>query len=268
MRGDRLWTDQRALAELQVGSAAIRLDQETSVEILELNDRLVQLELSQGSLNLRVRRLYPGQDFEVATPTLAFVIDRPGSYRIDVDPRYGRTTIVVWEGAGVAYGDSGQFQVRAGDAVRFYGTDLRDYEMFGLPRMDHFDRYCLDRDRRLDRSMSLRYVGDDVIGYADLDDYGYWRSTPGYGNVWYPSQVGVELGALSRRSLDLAGAVGLDLGGRRALGLRAFALRALGLRFQSLGLDTGAAQLSPGLRAGAGGVHRRQRLEPVALARR
>ncbi|MBP8080950.1 MAG: hypothetical protein KAY12_02230, partial [Arenimonas sp.] len=189
VRGDRLWTDQASLAELQVGSAAIRLDQETSLEILELNDRLVQLDLSQGSLNLRVRRLYPGQEFEVATPSLAFVIDRPGSYRIDVDPRYGRTTVVVWKGAGVAYGDSGQFPVRAGDAVSFYGNDLRDYDLFGLPRMDQFDRYCLDRDRRLERSMSLRYMGDDVVGYSDLDDYGYWRSTPGYGNVWYPSQV-------------------------------------------------------------------------------
>ena len=192
IRGDRLWTNRGALAEFQVGSAAVRLDQETSLDILELNDRLVQLEVSQGSVNLHVRRLYQGQEFEIATPSLAFVIDRPGNYRIDVDPRYGRTTVVVWQGSGVAYGSNGRFPVRAGDAVRFYGDDLSDYDMFGLPRADIFDRYCFDRDRRLDRSLSLRYLGDDVVGYSDLDEYGTWRTTPAYGNVWYPNQVGAN----------------------------------------------------------------------------
>ena len=88
IRGDRLWTDQGARAELQVGSSAIRLNQNTSLEFLELNDRLVQLEVTEGSVNLRVRRLYPGQEIEVATPSLAFVIRRAGSYRIDVEPDY------------------------------------------------------------------------------------------------------------------------------------------------------------------------------------
>jgi len=190
VRGDRLWTDRGSRAEFQVGSAAVRLDGRTGVEILELNDRLVQLEVSQGSVYLRVRRLYPGQEFEVATPNLAFVIDRPGTYRIDVEPRYDSTTVVVWRGSGIAYGDNGRFSVRAGEAVSFYDNDMRDYEVYGLPRMDDFDRYSVNRDRRLDRSVSLRYLSDDLIGYSDLDAYGYWQPTPSYGNVWYPNQVG------------------------------------------------------------------------------
>lgn len=189
--GDRLWSDHDARAELQVGSAAIRLGPDTSFEILDLNDRLAQLQLTQGTLNLRVRRLYPGQSYEVATPTLAFTITRAGRYRIDVDPRDDQTTIVVWEGAGEAYGDNASFPLRTGDVVRFYDTDLRDYEMYGLPRADAFDRYCLERDQRLDRSASLRYVDDDVVGYADLDEYGSWRTVRNYGSVWFPSRVDV-----------------------------------------------------------------------------
>ena len=148
VRGDRLWTDRDSRAELQVGSALIRMDEETSVEFLELNDRLVQVEVSEGTINLRVRRLYPGQEFEIATPQLAFVVNRVGDYRIDVNPRYDRTTIVVSQGAGVAYGDRDRFPLRAGDAVRFYDNDLRDYEVFRLPRLDDFDRYCSTRDLR------------------------------------------------------------------------------------------------------------------------
>ncbi len=189
IRGDRLWTDRDARGELQVGSAAVRLGPDTSLEILELDDRIAQFRLTQGTLNLRVRRMDSGQVYEVATPTLAFTVNRAGRYRIDVDPRDDHTTIVVWEGAGTAYGENANFPVRAGDTVRFYDADLRDYEMFGLPREDAFDRYCYERDLRLDRSASLRYVDDDLVGYADLDEYGSWRPVRSYGDVWFPSRV-------------------------------------------------------------------------------
>ena len=190
--GDRLWTDRDARAEFQVGSAAIRLDSNTSVEILDLSDRIAQFQLSQGTLNLSVRRIHPGQTFEIATPTLAFTINRAGRYRIDVDPNSAVTTIVVWEGAGEAYGENASFPLRTGDTVRFYDADLRDYEMYGLPREDNFDRYSRDRDRRLDHSATLRYLDDDVVGYADLDDYGSWRPVRSYGNVWFPSRVNAD----------------------------------------------------------------------------
>ncbi len=39
IRGDRLWTDRDARAEFQVGSAAVRLGSDTSVEILDLSDQ-------------------------------------------------------------------------------------------------------------------------------------------------------------------------------------------------------------------------------------
>ncbi|MBE0627854.1 MAG: hypothetical protein IH606_23930 [Burkholderiales bacterium] len=192
IRGDRLWTDRDARAEIQVSSAAVRLGSDTSVEILDLSDHIAQIRMTQGTLNLSLRRMHPGQVFELATPTLAFSISHAGRYRIDVDPRSAATTIVVWEGAGEAYGGNSSFRLRAGDTVRFYNTDLRDYEMYGLPREDNFDRYCLDRDRRLDRSASLRYVDDDVVGYADLDEYGSWRQVRSYGNVWFPSRVDAD----------------------------------------------------------------------------
>ena len=188
--GDRLWTEQGARLELQLGSAAIRLDGETSFQILDLNDRIAQLEVSEGTIDVGVRRLYRGQSIEIATPTLAFVIQRAGRYRIDVDPYDNQTTIVVWQGAGIAYGDGANFPMRGGDSVRFYDTDLRDHQAYGLPRADDFDRYCVNRDRRLDRSESLNYLSDDVIGYSDLDEYGRWSRVGNYGNVWFPNDVG------------------------------------------------------------------------------
>jgi hypothetical protein len=192
IRGDRLSTDRDARAELQVGSAAIRLGPNTSFEILDLDDRMAQVQVSEGTISLSVRRLYADQIYEIDTPTLAFTVTHVGRYRIDVAPDGADTTIVVWEGSGEADGDRSKFPLRAGDAIRFRDAGLRDYEEFSEPPLDDFDRFCLDRDRRLNQSPSLHYVSDDTIGYSDLDDNGSWNSDQEYGAVWYPSHVAVD----------------------------------------------------------------------------
>ena len=185
--GDRLWVDAGARAELQVGSAAIRMSGSTSVALLNLEDRVAQVQLAQGTLNIRVRRLGPQEVFEIATPNLAYSIRSPGSYRIDVDPAGDTTAVVVRNGRAEVYGDGAAYVVNAPEAYRFYGTDLRDYEYFEAPRADAFDRWSSDRDRR--GAVSARYVSRDVIGYEDLDEHGSWRVTEGYGNVWVPNRV-------------------------------------------------------------------------------
>jgi hypothetical protein len=191
IQGDRLWSAQDSQAEFQVGSSAVRLGPGTSVEILDLNNNIAQLRLDQGSVNVRIRRLYKGQTLEVDTPMLAFSINRSGRYRIDVDPYDGQTTISVWKGAGTAYGEGANFRVKAGEAVAFYDIYLRDYEIYGLADEDDFDRYAVARDQRWEQSVSLQYVDDDLVGYAALDTYGSWGLSASYGNVWYPTSVSV-----------------------------------------------------------------------------
>ncbi len=190
--GDKLWTDRGARAELQIGSSAIRLDEQSSFNFLNLDDNTAQVELTQGTLNLRVRRLYSGQTYEVDTPSLAFVINRVGEYRIDIAPDGHGTTVTAFHGGGDAYGEAGaRFRIEEGQSVRFNDPQLRDYASNNIPSADNFDRFCFDRDGRWDNSRSRRYVSEDVIGYDDLDSYGNWNSEPDYGSVWYPSQVAV-----------------------------------------------------------------------------
>ncbi|OGA53416.1 MAG: hypothetical protein A3F74_05760 [Betaproteobacteria bacterium RIFCSPLOWO2_12_FULL_62_58] len=185
--GDRLWVDAGARAELQIGAAVIRMSGSTSVTLLNLEDRVAQVQLAQGTLNVRVRRLGPQEVFEVATPNLAYSIRRPGEYRIDVDPAGDTTAVVVRSGQAEVYGDGAAYVVNAQQAYRFAGTGLSDYEYIEAPRADEFDRWSSDRDRR--GAVSARYVSRDVIGYEDLDDYGSWRAAEGYGNVWVPTRV-------------------------------------------------------------------------------
>lgn len=188
--GDRVWSDSRARAEIQVGGATIRMSADTGVSILNLDDRTIQLQLTEGTLNVRVRRLEPGQVFEVDTPNLAFVLRRPGEYRIDVEPDADATTIVVRAGQGDVYGDNASYVIDSSQPYRFTGNDLREHRYVDTPPLDDFDRWGRDRDRAFDGSRSARFVSQDVVGYQDLDKYGNWRQDATYGNVWVPTRVG------------------------------------------------------------------------------
>ena len=76
--GDNLWADRNARGELHIGSSSIRIGSETGITFLNLDDRTVQIQLAQGTLNVRVRRLDGGDAFEIDTPNLAFTLQRPG----------------------------------------------------------------------------------------------------------------------------------------------------------------------------------------------
>jgi hypothetical protein len=187
--GDRVWADAGARAELQIGSLAVRLGSQTSVTILNLDDRVAQFQLAQGAINVHVRRLDPGQTIEIDTPLLAFSLRRPGDYRIDVDPTSAATTVAVRTGEGEVYGEGAAYVISARQWYRFADSSLRDYEYDALPPPDAFDNWARDRDRREDNPVAARYVSPDVIGYSDLDDYGTWSVVEGYGNVWVPTSV-------------------------------------------------------------------------------
>ena len=187
--GDRLWVDAGARAELQVGSAVFHMGGNTSVTLLNFNNRVAQLQLAQGTLNVRVRRLGPRDVVEIDTPNLAYSIRKPGGYRISVDPDDNATTVTARNGQAEVYGEGAAYLVNAGQTYRYYGTDLRDYDYLQTPRADAFDGWSSERDRRGDNSPSARYVSRDVIGYEDLDEHGSWRNAEGYGNVWVPNRV-------------------------------------------------------------------------------
>jgi hypothetical protein len=190
--GDKLWSDHGSRAELEIGSAVMRIDEETSFDFLNLDDDIAQVELTQGALNLRVRRLYDNQTYEIDTPTLAFVVNRVGEYRVTIAPDGQSTSIAILRGAGDAYGEDGaRFRIEEGQFVTFNDSQLRDYYTDSLPRPDDFDDFIAQRDERWDRARSRQYVSEDVIGYEDLDDNGDWEEVADYGHVWYPTTVAV-----------------------------------------------------------------------------
>jgi Family of unknown function (DUF6600) len=185
--GDKLWSDSGSRAALHIGSASINLSQNTGFSFLNLTDNVAQLQLTAGTLRIRVKRLGDNENFEVDTPNLAFSILRPGIYKISVNDTGDNTTIEDRSGEGEVTGGGSAFTLHAGDLGTFAGTDQlsADVENIGDDE-DDFDHWSEQRDHHEDVSISARYVSDDAIGYDDLDDNGDWRPVPDYGNVWFP----------------------------------------------------------------------------------
>jgi FecR protein len=191
--GDKIWSDQGSRVELQLDGSALRLSSNTSVSFLNLGDNVSQIQLSVGTLLVRVRRLDDNETYEIDTPNLAFSVLQPGVYRFTVDESGTTTAITVRSGQGEVTGARAAYSVYANEYDVFSGTDelIENAQPDGA-RQDSFDAWSRGRDSRWDNSVSARYVSSDVVGYEDLDGQGAWESTPEYGNVWFPR--GVEAG--------------------------------------------------------------------------
>jgi hypothetical protein len=186
-RGDRLWTDRGTRAELQVGSSAIRLNGQTRLEILALDEQSTQLSVTQGSVSVRVRSLPEGENFEIDTPNLAYRAAYPGDYRIDVDPAQGTTRVTIHSGTGAVFGDNGQtLQLGGGQQITFRARTLTQVASQESPPEDAFDGWAMERNRREDQSIAARYVPREIVGYQQLDPYGQWRRDATFGAIWFP----------------------------------------------------------------------------------
>ena len=187
---DNIWADKNSRAELSVGSGIIRIGSESSLTITDVAENMVQLQLHQGALNLHVRRLFDNEKYEVDTPNQAFTVLKPGDYRFDVNPDSDKTVITVWSGEGESTGDGPAVRIRGNEQVRFTNGTSMTADVHSAPAPDSFDEWALNRDQRRDHSESSRYVSPDVVGSDDLDEYGTWRNTPDYGEVWSPRVEG------------------------------------------------------------------------------
>src|SRR5258708_35141766 len=127
--GDKLWADRDSRAEVQLGGASIDLAANTGFSFLNLDDRTVQIQLSSGVLNARVRELDNGDVFEIDTPNQAFTIDRPGRYRVEASEDGSYTVVTIRDGAGESTGNGQSYTLHAGQRTTFTGTNSLNAEV-------------------------------------------------------------------------------------------------------------------------------------------
>ena len=121
--GDQLWADRDSRAELSLGAAVIYLNSNTGVSFLNLDDHTAQVQLSSGSISVRVRHLDRDDVFEIDTPNQAFSIYQPGRYRVEASDDGSYSVVSIREGEGESTGNGQTYTLHAGQRATFEGTD-------------------------------------------------------------------------------------------------------------------------------------------------
>ena len=189
---NELITDSNARAEFRIGSAAVRLDGNTDLEIQQLDDNHFRLRLYRGSAEIRVRNPDLARDFSLDTPQGHILLSEPSSVRIDARSDTALTALTVQSGGLSFDGGNARFGLPAGRHAEVADGDLRVLESRGAYGTDSFDNWTASLDRQDARSQSARYLSAETTGYETLDSYGAWRVTSTYGPVWTPSAIAAD----------------------------------------------------------------------------
>ena len=207
--GDRIYTRDNSRASLAfTGRNFARLDPNTSLDVLSLDDRRTQLALRDGSAVFDVGYLNSGDLFEVATPYGAVDFQQPGLYNVGIDN--GQVLISALSGLAQVVGLGGSGQISKGELLRLVGTTAADVVLSQLDGRDagnlvdnyysnqypqYYDGRYRDYNAYLDdpyyfdpyrRTASYQYANSYIPGLYDLDYYGDWQNLDGYGYAWSP----------------------------------------------------------------------------------
>jgi len=208
--GDRIYTRDRSRTSLAFsGRNFARLDPNTSLDIVSLEDRRTQLALRDGSAMFDVGYLQPHELFEVATPNGAIDFVEPGLYNVGFD-RNGGVLVSVLSGLARVVGQSGSGEINKGEMLTLLGQtaaelalsklnrqdagyQVDDYYRYQYPnsydgRYSNYDTYLNDPYYYdpYQRQVSYKYASANIPGLNDLDYYGDWQNVGSYGYAWRP----------------------------------------------------------------------------------
>ena len=179
--------------------------------LTNVSDQTVQVELDQGTLSLTVRHLEKGGSPRSRYSQLRFYRDEDGCLSLyDVYPNTDESWVTVRSGYGEATGKGQAVRVNSGMQVRFRADNSLQHTAYSAPARDGFEDWAQIRDKRLDDSLSARYVSPGVIGYQDLDADG--RSVTAHLRCSVGPQLRAGGGLHPLRPLGLDCSLGLDLG--------------------------------------------------------
>ena len=172
-----------ARTELRIGSTAIRLDGDSALEVMQLDDDSLSLRLHYGSASIRVASDEVAGGFELSTPQARVLLQQAGRLRVDAERERDTSSIRVFDGVAVVEGGGERLTVRSGRSAEVLGQDVRMTQAV----TDSFDEWAAMRDRATQAVRATRYVPDEMTGYEDLDRYGSWRDDSEYGALWLPT---------------------------------------------------------------------------------
>ena len=240
-QGDAFWTEPNAQAVIEVSASRIAMAPGTELDVATLTDTAFQATAAAG----RAVSAHPGggagRDLRGADAARAGHACRTGPLWGDGRRHPEPDTVTVIEGSAHVSGPGRVARCRPPIRRRASPAPTRSRARWVRRSATRSSPRCWTASGRRSRRGSRRPpVVAAMPGGDDLSAYGHWSTGAGI-RRGLVSAGGAGLGAVSRGQLGLCGALGLDLGGQRALGLRAVPLRPLGAYRRPLGLGARAA---------------------------
>jgi hypothetical protein len=183
--GDRIWAPPGGRSEAQIlGGVAVRLDADTSLDILSLEQDSIQFYVNGGRTYINSRNSAIGH-IQIDTPLSSVSCHDNAIVMIDVTEN-GATDLSVLAGYAYAESRDGKTRVDTGSTLRIEANLPAEILPLGSP--DEWADWNRERDRKLaDAGQSLRYLPEELGDYAtDFEANGRWLNTSDYGYVWSP----------------------------------------------------------------------------------
>lgn len=217
--GDRIYSSAGSKAAISINrNNYIRLNPNTSLDVISLSEGNTQLALREGACVFDVGELDSGETYEIATPNGAVDFTQPGLYQVGID-NGGDTVVSVLNGACQVAGFAGSGEVSKGQIITLAAAEAAEAIVSDLsPEVaapivnDYYSyRYQDDYDGRYSdynayesdpnyyhqsyrQSASYQYIPEDaeIAGVEDLDHYGDWQDVPNYGQCWSPRSTSAD----------------------------------------------------------------------------
>ncbi len=185
--GDRIYTGIDGRVEMQFDDgSAVRLANQTDVEILALTDNLIQFRILAGLCSLSVRSSLA---FEVNTPAAAFTTLKKGVYRFDVTES-GDTDGIARAGTIEAENSYFHRLIESGELLHIVAGNAGDPQLSRYEGRDFWDEWNDRRDAEMLANDSRRFLPETVyMGAGELDSFGRWIVDDSYGPAWVPYAV-------------------------------------------------------------------------------
>ena len=191
-QGDQLRTDTRSRVTVRVGSTTLWLDEQSDMQILQMDDAATVLNLLAGDIALRLRTAQAAEETRVQTREGVISPEMEGLFRVDQMDRGSR--LAVLQGRAQFDSEPGapvqRAWLREGEQSEFSSAGSRRIERQAVGR-DKFSAWFQAQDQA-EEALALGdepYVSPEMTGAEDLNQHGNWEVAAEYGNVWIPARV-------------------------------------------------------------------------------
>jgi hypothetical protein len=196
-----VWTNGQGRAEVRFGASVVRIDGDTMLDFVKVDDQRTSLFLQRGTANIRIRSYTQsgsrGDDyrdqFRIETDSGTWTLDQSGRYRIESSPDRNETRLAVFVGTARFENSAANLKVEPGKMLVVRGSAAASSFNFERANEANFDRWAEARDVRWDethqRVASSEVISPYMTGYEDLDANGDWIDDAEYGRLWTPRTV-------------------------------------------------------------------------------